>query len=102
MKDKLFLAWLHERLELRHGEDHDIDYMSKLRSIIQVIPPDQETPNMGYPIDGHLKEGEKKAHLALRMLDELEGYIFTDIPKTDEQNTEAQGLLLNLRRFLFA
>lgn len=43
MKDKNFLAWLHERLELVHNENPNVDYMHKLRAIIRTIPKDQET-----------------------------------------------------------
>lgn len=45
MKDKLFLMWLHERLELVHNEPANSDYMGKLRSIIKATPQQQETPN---------------------------------------------------------
>lgn len=41
MKDRLFLGWLHER----YGENENVDYMWKLRSIIDATPIDQETPN---------------------------------------------------------
>lgn len=44
MKDKLFLAWIHERLELAHGESPHLDYMHKLRSIIDAMDPEQDTP----------------------------------------------------------
>lgn len=47
MKDKLFLAWIHERLELIHSENPNYDYMHKLRSIIDATPAEQETPNIG-------------------------------------------------------
>jgi hypothetical protein len=45
MKDKQFLEWLHDRLEFIHGENFNVDYMGKFRSIIKTIPVDQETPN---------------------------------------------------------
>ena len=47
MKDKLFLIWLHERLVKVHGESLYVDYMHKLRAIIQATPEDRETPNAG-------------------------------------------------------
>jgi hypothetical protein len=46
MKDKYFLLWLHERLLKVHGESPYVDYMHKLRAIIQATPEDQETPNV--------------------------------------------------------
>lgn len=45
MKDKDFLIWLHERLDMVHGEDPLKDYMHKLRAIIRDMPPDRESPN---------------------------------------------------------
>jgi hypothetical protein len=45
MKDKLFLEWLHERLEHQHGENPMVDYMHKLRAIINTTPEDKITPN---------------------------------------------------------
>lgn len=47
MKDRDFLTWLHERLEFQHGENPNVDYMQKLRSIIVATDPDQLTPNTG-------------------------------------------------------
>lgn len=47
MKDKEFLQWIHDRLMNKHGEDRNYDYMYKLRAIINLIPPDRETPNVG-------------------------------------------------------
>ena len=45
MKDKDFLIWLHERLDMVYGEDPLKDYMHKLRAIIRDTPPDRESPN---------------------------------------------------------
>jgi hypothetical protein len=45
MKDKRFLAWLHDRLCFVHGEAFHDDLMHKLRAIIADTPVDQETPN---------------------------------------------------------
>lgn len=45
MNDKQFLIWLHERLVRVHSESLYIDYMHKLRAIIDATPRDQETPN---------------------------------------------------------
>jgi hypothetical protein len=46
MKDREFLCWLHERLELVHKENSCMDYMHKLRAIISATPIDRETPNI--------------------------------------------------------
>jgi hypothetical protein len=46
MRDKQFLAWLHERLQYVHKEDPHFDYMHKLRAIIKNTPDDQTTPNV--------------------------------------------------------
>lgn len=46
MKDVDFLIWLHERLEMVHGENKNNDYMHKLRAIIAALPLDQVTPNV--------------------------------------------------------
>lgn len=46
MTDKQFLTWIHERLVHVYYEDSYMDYMWKLRSIIQTIPEDQTTPNI--------------------------------------------------------
>jgi len=47
MKDRIFLTWIHGRLENVHGENPLTDYMHKLRAIILAIPADQETVNTG-------------------------------------------------------
>lgn len=47
MNDKLFLIWIHARLEKIYGEDPLKDYMHKLRAIINATPDDRITPNMG-------------------------------------------------------
>ena len=47
MKDRDFLMWLHERLEHVHGESPVVDYMYKLRAIIQATDPEKTTPNIG-------------------------------------------------------
>ena len=46
MKDKEFLKWLHQRLVLVHDENPMVDYLHKLRSIIEATPKDQHTPNV--------------------------------------------------------
>ena len=46
MKDKEFLQWIHNRLHQVHGENINVDYMRKLRAIINVTNPTQITPNM--------------------------------------------------------
>lgn len=45
MNDREFLIWLHYRLVEIHGEHPYVDYMWKLRSIIETMPEDQLTPN---------------------------------------------------------
>ena len=45
MKDCHFLTWLYIRLLKVHGEPENIDYMGKLRSIIEAYDPNAETPN---------------------------------------------------------
>lgn len=45
MTDQAFLYWLHQRMLNIYGEDFDLDYMSKLRSICRRTPSDQATPN---------------------------------------------------------
>lgn len=44
MPDREFLRWIHERLVI-HGDDPNLDFMHKLRSIITAIPEDRVTPN---------------------------------------------------------
>lgn len=46
MKDKKVLTWLYEHLTIRYSEDPHTDYMTRLRSIIKTIDPEQETPAM--------------------------------------------------------
>ena len=43
MKDLEFLMWLHDRLEHVHSENPLIDYMHKLRAIIEVCDPEQDS-----------------------------------------------------------
>ena len=45
MNDKQFLTWIHERLIHEHNENRNMDYMWKLRAIIESMSEDQETPN---------------------------------------------------------
>ena len=45
MKDQTFLIWLHEHLEMVHGENPCFDYMHKLRALIKTTPKDKYTPN---------------------------------------------------------
>lgn len=45
MTDKQFLTWIHERLVHVYHEDNHMDYMWKLRAIIQATPDKQTTPN---------------------------------------------------------
>lgn len=46
MKDKEFLQWMHDRLIYVHGENKNVDYLHKLRCIIETIDEDQSTPNI--------------------------------------------------------
>jgi len=46
MKDKYFLMWIHDRLADTHNENLNVDYMHKLRAIIDSIPESSETPNV--------------------------------------------------------
>lgn len=46
MNDRNFLIWLHHRLTEVHGEHPCMDYMYKLRSIIDACDPDKITPNV--------------------------------------------------------
>jgi hypothetical protein len=50
MNDRLFLAWLYNKL-VNEGHDPNVNYMDKLRSIIKATPADQLTPNIGSEID---------------------------------------------------
>jgi hypothetical protein len=45
MRDKDFLIWLHDRLEFTHHESYNVDFMYKLRAIINSTPEDKITPN---------------------------------------------------------
>ncbi|PHR58763.1 MAG: hypothetical protein COA47_10175 [Robiginitomaculum sp.] len=46
MYDKEFLLFIYKRLAMKHGEDVSVDYMQKLRSIIDDTDPKQLTPNV--------------------------------------------------------
>jgi hypothetical protein len=46
MTDREFLIWLHERLVKVHRERELVDYMHRLRGIIEGMPPDKETPHV--------------------------------------------------------
>lgn len=45
MKDREFLKWIHARLIEVHGENENVDYMWKLRSIISATDKELKTPN---------------------------------------------------------
>jgi hypothetical protein len=49
MRDKDFLRWIHERLIHVHGENENVDYLMKLRSIVESTDAEKVTPNMGAP-----------------------------------------------------
>lgn len=44
MKDRKFLTFIHSRLEL-HGDSPNMDFMCKLRSIVECMSSGMETPN---------------------------------------------------------
>ncbi len=46
MKDREFLIWIHDRLEITHKIKHGTDYMNKLRCIINAYDKEKETANM--------------------------------------------------------
>lgn len=45
MEDREFLIWLHKRLEYVHKENPLVDYMHKLRAIIEATPEGKVSPN---------------------------------------------------------
>ena len=45
MKDKEFLQWLRDRLISVYDENPNVDFLTKLDSIIREYPEDRETPN---------------------------------------------------------
>lgn len=47
MKDREFLAWIHERLQYKHLEDPCVDYMAHLREIIAATPATADTRGLG-------------------------------------------------------
>jgi len=46
MFDKEFLQWIYDRMHKVHGENMDLDYMHKLKSIIDATPDKQLTPSI--------------------------------------------------------
>jgi hypothetical protein len=46
MYDREFLLWLYERLIHIYDENPNIDYMCKLKCIINKMNPEQFTPNI--------------------------------------------------------
>jgi len=50
MNDRLFLAWLYNKL-VNEGHNPNVNYMDKLRSIIKTTPADRLTPNTDPEID---------------------------------------------------
>lgn len=46
MKDKDFLLWIYARLINVYGEDKNIDYMLKLKAVINSIDSEKITPNI--------------------------------------------------------
>ena len=50
MHDRLFLAWLYNKL-VNEGHNPNVNYMDKLRSIIKTTPADRLTPNTDPEID---------------------------------------------------
>jgi len=47
MNDREFLMWIHERLELVYGEDRYVDYMHRLRDIIENTPRRKHSKSRG-------------------------------------------------------
>ena len=43
MTDREMLIWIHQRLVKVHGEDPLVDYMHRLRAIIEATPPDRRS-----------------------------------------------------------
>lgn len=43
MNDREFLIWIHQRLVKVHGESELVDYMHRLRKIIEATPPDRRS-----------------------------------------------------------
>jgi hypothetical protein len=78
MTDKEFLQWIYDRLEFVHGEKQNVDYMLKLKSIIEsktVVPNswislmEQYTGNAAYATDENGKSRKKAFILTLKMVD---------------------------------
>ena len=46
MFDKEFLQWIHDRLVHVHKENINLDYMHKLRAVIEATEEIQLTPNV--------------------------------------------------------
>ena len=46
MKDKEFLQWIYDRMHYVHGESEYVDYMLKLKCVIEATDPEQLTPNI--------------------------------------------------------
>ena len=49
MKDKEFLQWMLDRLAQVHDENRDIDYMLRLKCIIESYDKDKITHNLSNP-----------------------------------------------------
>jgi hypothetical protein len=52
MTDKEFLQWMYNRYKNELGESECIDYMNKLKCIINDYPEDKFTPNVFEEIIG--------------------------------------------------
>lgn len=61
MKDKEFLQWIYNRLEIYFEVDARADYMSKLRAVIKATDPKQLTPNISFDQD---RDVDSKIHRA--------------------------------------
>ncbi len=46
MNDKDFLQWIYDRLKYQYNENINVDYMSKLKCIIEDYDNDKVTPNV--------------------------------------------------------
>ena len=43
IQDKEFLQWIHDRLHYVYKEPYNMDFMHKLRAIIETIPEGRDT-----------------------------------------------------------
>lgn len=65
MNDKEFLKWIYDRIHLHYDENPNVDYMHKLRNIIDSTDPKQITLNMvgGKKMSINIGLGRKYNHV---------------------------------------